>query len=183
MDKKELRRLFKARLKEADPADLRKTDAIIAGRVLAQPEVRDANMIFTYASFGREWDTAILNRTLLAAGKQLCFPLITGEGIMEPRLVTDLSELVEGEYGILAPKENTTLVPTEDIDLLILPGLAFDSKKRRLGRGGGFYDRFLAVYQGVKLAPTRELQMTEALSVDPWDKPADVIVTEARIIR
>lgn len=180
--KKALRLEIKNRLKETDEEKLAQTDAFICGRVMAREEFRTAKCILSFAGFGRELSTRLLNETILASGKQLCLPLITGVGDMEPRLVESLESLVPGAYGILSPSPAAPQVKLSQIDLVILPGLAFDQKRQRLGRGGGYYDRFLQKYDGPTIAPTRELQMVEEVPCEPWDAKPDVIITESRII-
>ena len=129
-----------------------------------------------------ELDTRLLNETILKAGKKLCLPMITGAGTMEPRQVERLEDLLPGAYGILSPSPTAPQININEIDLVILPGMAFDQKRQRLGRGGGYYDRFLQKYSGPTIAPTRELQMTEEVPCEAWDIRPDVVITESRII-
>ena len=180
--KKNLRLEIKNRLKEADPAYLAEIDAFICGRVMAREEFQQANCILSFAGVGRELDTRLLNETILKAGKKLCLPMITGAGTMEPRQVERLEDLLPGAYGILSPSPTAPQININEIDLVILPGMAFDQKRQRLGRGGGYYDRFLQKYSGPTIAPTRELQMTEEVPCEAWDIRPDVVITESRII-
>ncbi len=180
LDKAAARREMKAALKAADPADLARWDREAARTLLDLACFREAELILSYAPFGREFDADLLNREILARGKRLALPLVTGEGRMEARLVEDLAALVSGAYGIREPGPTTQSVSPEAIDLLILPGLAFDPDCFRMGRGGGYYDRYLAIFPGLTVAPTRELQILPAVPRDPWDRAADMVVTEAR---
>ena len=180
--KQEVRQRLKQDLAAASREELAAYDQQIARRALEQPCFQRAAVIFSYAPFGREFNADLLNRAILESGRTLALPLVTGEGLMEARLIRSLEELRPGAYGIREPEPEAQLLLPQQIDLLILPGLAFDGDCYRLGRGGGYYDRYLADFPGFCLAPTRELQMLEAVPRDPWDRPADMALTEQRVL-
>jgi 5-formyltetrahydrofolate cyclo-ligase len=95
----------------------------------------------------------------------------------------DFSELVKGAFGILEPpKENPVLLP-EALDLILVPGLAFDRKMGRLGYGGGFYDRFLAKTKALKIGVAFSFQIVDQLPQDPLDQKVDLILTEEGFFR
>jgi len=177
-----LRQRLKQALREADPAELAAWDQAAAEALLRLPQFREAKRILSYAPFGREFNADLLNRAILAQGKQLALPLVTGDGQMEARLVGSLEELQPGAYGIREPGPESSILPPEEIDLLILPGLAFDEAGYRMGRGGGYYDRYLAKFPGHCIAPTRELQIVPAVPRDPWDQAAELVAAERRIL-
>lgn len=181
-DKAALRSRLKQALRQADPAQLAVWDQRIAQRVLELPAFQQARTILSYAPFGREFNADLLNQAILHQGQVLALPLVTGEGLMEARQVESLDQLRPGAYGIREPGPETQPLLTQQIDLLLLPGLAFDLHCYRMGRGGGYYDRYLAAFSGHTIAPTRELQIVTAVPQDPWDRPADLVVTEERLI-
>lgn len=181
-EKSLLRQEIKAALKAASPEELAAWDAAVAGQVLAHPRFQSAGLILSYAPFGREFNADLLNQAILAQGRSLALPLVTGNGEMEARLVRSLADLQPGAYGIREPGPDCPLLSPEEIDLLILPGLAFDLQCYRMGRGGGYYDRYLARFRGYSLAPTREIQIVPAVPRDAWDKAADLVLTERRSI-
>jgi 5-formyltetrahydrofolate cyclo-ligase len=77
--------------------------------------------------------------------------------------------LPSGRYGIPSPSDATVVSP-ESIDLIIVPGLAFDFSGSRIGRGGGYYDRFLARCPAYRIAPAFECQVRDHIDVNPWDQ-------------
>ena len=182
-EKTTLRNRIKQALREADLTQLAQADQAAVLRVLALPPFQQAQTILSYAPFGREFNADLLNQAILDQGKTLALPLVTGPGQMEARLVESLSQLVPGAYGIREPGPDTPILPPASIDLLLLPGLAFDPACYRMGRGGGYYDRYLARFTGYTIAPTRELQIVPAVPRDPWDRRADLVVTEKRVLR
>jgi len=183
MDKREARALVKARLAAAAPEQLATADRRVAEAFLALPEYASAGTVFCYVSFDQELDSGPILRQVLAEGKRLAVPLIVGPGLMEARLISSLDQLRPGAYGILAPGPETPPVAKAALELIVTPGLAFDQDRWRLGRGGGFYDRWLADFAGLSVGLTREMQMLDGLPHEPWDCRVQILLTEQRVIR
>lgn len=104
---------------------------------------------------------------------------------METRAISDLeSDSLKGRYGILEPKENTQRVPIQDIEVFVVPGIAFDGQGHRLGRGGGYFDRYLAGLKSfqIKIGLAFEIQVCEGLTVDRHDIKVDILITEDRVL-
>ena len=104
------------------------------------PEVLAADTVMVFCGVGREPDTAPLIRTLLERGQKVALPVCLPGRRLEARVISDESQLAPGKFGIPEP---TTPAYDGEIDLVIVPAVAFDAKGRRLGRGGGYYDRFI----------------------------------------
>lgn len=96
--------------------------------------------------------------------------------------VSSLGELIVGERGLLEPDPDRAEPIGEEIDLVLVPGLAFDRNGGRIGYGAGFYDRFLAGTPAVKVALAYSLQLIDAVPVEPHDVPVDRILTEEESI-
>ena len=128
----------------------------IARHLLALPEYRSAGAVFCFVSAGREIDTRPILEQTLADGKMLCVPLCVADGIMELRAIRDLKELFPGAYGILEPPADSPALSPDQIDLAVIPCVTCSREGRRLGRGGGYYDRFLAHYRGAAVLLCRE---------------------------
>ncbi len=147
--------------------------------------VASAQEIYTYVSFGTEVDTLELIRSGLQYGKKIFVPRIIANGMIEFYKIQSLEQLVPGKFGILEPISDEIGVFGERHDqVMIMPGVAFDYNKNRIGYGGGYYDRFLEKHDqeiSPKIALCYELQMIEALEPDEYDKKVDFIVTEQRI--
>ena len=120
----------------------------------------------------------------LARGKKVFLPRWTGQGFGFARIASR-SELVAGRYGILEPIGDVGLSDADRQDLVVfVPGVVFDSRGNRLGRGRGGYDRLLAQFNVSELAVglAYECQIIEAVPVQPWDRRMHFVVTENRTI-
>jgi 5-formyltetrahydrofolate cyclo-ligase len=111
----------------------------VRARALELPELAAAGTVMLFASFRSELDTAPLAAWVLRAGKTLCLPRVLGPRRMAAFRVDDLAaDLVPGKWGIPEPREGLPEVPPETLDLVFVPGSAFDEEGRRCGYGGGF---------------------------------------------
>ncbi len=154
------------------------SDAAIVRRVLEAEAYRRARTVFAFVGRGREIDTRLLLERTLSDGKRLCVPLCTGPGVMECREVLDLSVLRPGAYGIPEPPPDAPVVPPEDIDLAIIPCAGAAADGRRLGRGGGYYDRFLSQFSGEALLLCRETLLRPDIPQEPHDIRIPAVMTE-----
>ena len=135
-------------------------DRAIARHLLALPEYRSAGAVFCFVSAGREIDTRPILEQTLADGKMLCVPLCVADGIMEP------------------PADSPALSP-DQIDLAVIPCVTCSREGRRLGRGGGYYDRFLAHYRGAAVLLCRERLLRQEIPFGVHDYPIPWVLTEA----
>ena len=135
-------------------------------------------MLLLYCGMGTEPDTLRLLPPLLSAGKALCLPRCLPGNQLEARLVQGNSQLVRHPYGMLEPGPDCPVIPPEQIDLALIPGLAFDRQGGRLGRGGGYYDRWLTGFSGVTVALCRDGLLLDAVPRLPHDIRVELIVTE-----
>jgi len=116
------------------------------------------------------------------AKKDFCFPKIEGKNLV-PYLVEDLEkDFKKGKFGVKEPiEERCKRIKEENLDLVIVPGLAFDYQKNRLGRGAGFYDRFLKKVKKPKIGVAFNFQVLESLPYLSHDEKIDILVTETEI--
>ena len=154
-------------------------DRAIARHLLALPEYRSAGAVFCFVSAGREIDTRPILDQTLADGKMLCVPLCVADGIMELRAIRDLKELFPGAYGILEPPADSPALSPDQIDLAVIPCVTCSREGRRLGRGGGYYDRFLAHYRGAAVLLCRERLLRQEIPFGVHDYPIPWVLTEA----
>ena len=159
---------------------------LLSGRIVAAildlPTYQEADAVLAYASFGTELQTDELLRRVLDDGKELVLPRVErgGLGFYEVR---DLArDLTPGTWGIREPGPDRC--PPADaggVGFALIPGVAFDRRARRLGYGGGYYDRLLAggLPEGTPLVSGAfEVQIVDGVPTDPHDAPVDVVVTE-----
>jgi 5-formyltetrahydrofolate cyclo-ligase len=163
------------------PADyLAESDRGIFEIITKMPEFTEARTIFSYYSLGREPNTVKLLEYALRLGKTVTLPVCFKGGVMEARAVNSLNELSESWYHLLEPLSSTHVVPPEELDFIVVPALAFDLEGYRLGRGGGYYDRFLAKTRAFTAGITRERLLYEILPREAHDVPVRCVVTEKR---
>ena len=155
-------------------------------RALELPELAAAGTVMLFASFRTELDTMPIAEWVLRAGKTLCLPRVLGPRRMAAYRVTDLAaDLAPGKWDIPEPREGPPEVPPEAIDLVFVPGSAFDEEGRRCGYGGGFYDNYLPLTRpGTPwVALAFEAQLVPRIDCEDHDLPVTAIVTERRVIR
>ena len=144
-----------------------------------QREGFDAVML--YLSMRSEVETLGLLEALLDSGKQVCAPVVDTEQLaLIPRRIQNLeTELVRHSYGMLEPSAACPLFPAEHLQLIVVPGIAFDRNGYRLGYGKGFYDRFLArCPHAVAIGLAYRVQLVEDTFPQEWDVPVQHIFTE-----
>ncbi|MDR1483400.1 MAG: 5-formyltetrahydrofolate cyclo-ligase [Planctomycetaceae bacterium] len=188
VDKLSLRKIMRAKLREylGDKIDLRLELSVRIWDLLYQlDEFKRAevdNSLMVYLNFQEEVETV----------RFVKLPVIIPfcrDGEIVPFRLFSFEELEYGVYGILSPKfefcaERGRLLPSELVKVVIVPGLAFDATGNRLGRGKGFYDRFISNLpeSTITIAICYEFQVHESIPVTESDKPVNIIVTENRII-
>ena len=144
-----------------------------------QSEGFDAVML--YLSMRSEVETDGLLERLLHAGKHVCAPVAdTDQNRLIPRRIQgSKTELVRHRYGMLEPNNTCPIFPSVKLQLVIVPGIAFDSKGYRLGYGKGFYDRFLAeCSHAIPIGLAYQVQVVEDTFPQVWDVPVKHIFTE-----
>ena len=144
--------------------------------LISSPFYKTATNIFVYVSTEDEVDTRTLIEKMLSDGKTLSAPKCTEKGIMKACGFSQISELVPDKFGILAP----TGKEVGQIDLILVPGVAFSQKLHRLGYGGGYYDRFLKENDAITCGLFFEEQKGEFLC-EEHDVSLDFIITDTKI--
>lgn len=182
MHKKELRSLIREKRKSI-PLDRKKElDTIIQKSIISQPKFKSSHIIMTYVALNEEVSTDLLIEEAFREGKRIVVPYCNENSKIGLAEICSLEELKVGAFGIREPLEICRdNIREELIDLVIVPGVAFDKEGNRLGMGKGFYDRFLqtAKSHSYWIAPTYECQMVESIPLEEHDLPVDMIVTEA----
>lgn len=176
-----LRKQIKSRLSEIRPQQRQIASQQAQSLACQLSWYQPSGVIMVFLSMPSEIDTWPLIRKCFADNKIVCVPRVEWQDrrIRPVGLVSLDAPLAEARYGCLEPVDGP-VVAVEDIDLVIVPGLAFDLQGNRLGRGAGFYDRFLG--QEACRARTAgygyHLQVVPCVPSGPNDRPVDAIVTE-----
>ena len=126
----------------------------------------------------READIRPLLREILISGRTLALPRCGKDGAMAFHRVTAPEQLIEGPYHLMEPPASLPVVPPEAIRLMLVPLEAADPRLNRLGKGGGYYDRYLPMAANALLCGVAlRYQLTEAVPTAPHDRPLDVLAT------
>lgn len=158
----------------------------IKKRLFNLPEFKGAHAILFYAAFGSEVPTHEMMQEAIEMGKKIILPITDVEKKhLILREVRDLSSLEKNKYGIPEPSpENTLHYEPGLIDLVIVPGIAFDPYGHRIGYGGGYYDRFLKKLKPSipKIGIAFDVQVVPKIPKEEYDLPVDKITTESLVI-
>lgn len=157
--------------------------ALVYERIVALSEWNAAGSVFLFAPLAGEPALERLMHTALAGGKRVALPAFdAGTGIYCARQVWRLpDQLVVGKFGAREPLPDCPVVPVGTLDFAVVPGLAFTSDGKRLGRGRGFYDRLLASFRGVSCGAGFDEQIVAGLPVEPHDVKLSYVATPARL--
>jgi len=181
-EKKLLRKEILKRLDQLSGEERRTRSARITEKVIASAEFKAAKTCLFFVSKSYEVDTSELIKETIRQDKRAAVPAFDKA---KPELVAseivDLEcDLEKGSFGILVPRsECIRQVKEEEIDLVFVPGLAFDESNHRLGHGGGYYDRFLSKNTHFKtIGLAFNFQILPKLPVSPHDVPVNKVITD-----
>ncbi|MEQ8844832.1 MAG: 5-formyltetrahydrofolate cyclo-ligase [Phycisphaerales bacterium] len=185
-DKADLRQRMRHAM-ETLPADqTRSKAAALAERALAWQPLARARRVMVYLSMSGEAGTGELIARLLEAEVEVAAPRIDWDTrTISPAQIRDpLADVVEGRLSVPEPAPHAPGLEIGSIDVVLVPGLAFDLRGFRLGRGAGFYDRFLADKRrrGLSLGYGFEAQIAGRVPTEPHDARLDALVTERRLL-
>ncbi|MCD4740464.1 5-formyltetrahydrofolate cyclo-ligase [archaeon] len=152
---------------------------LIKKHLINSPEWNHAKTIMLYIAIKSEVKTTRIIKTALNQGKTVLVPKIKNRKIIPVKLKT-LANLENSTYGVPIP--SNAQESKEKIDLIIVPGIAFDCKGNRIGYGGGYYDKFLKKQDAQTIALAYEEQLLQEIKSEPHDQKVKKIITEKRII-
>lgn len=175
MTKTEARAKARALWRSQSPETLRAMGARMCAALFGMPLWRQARTVLCYLPLPGEPDLDAVVSRALAEGKRLAAPRVVGDGCMEWPLLRREGEWTAGAYGIREPTGGELFDPAgaDAGTLVLVPCLASDKTGVRLGRGGGYYDRFLAQYKGKRLLVCPRALVWDTLPHDPWDARFD----------
>lgn len=135
-----------------------------------------------YADFKKEVETSEIFEALKRGGKEVVYPRIHHKKkILEFFKVDDLESLKKASYAILEPHPLNKKVSHGQIDVIVVPGVAFDHYGYRLGYGKGYYDRLLKKMDAKKIGLAFDFQRIKRMPRDRWDQAVDILVTEKKV--
>lgn len=182
---KEEKILLRKHIREAerllDDAYIQKAGDIICRRLLALPEYEKASSVFCFASMPRELPTGLFLKQALLDGKQVCVPACRKDGIMDLKQIFSLSELIPGYYNIPEPGPLAPSMDPRQISFAVVPCLTCSMSGGRLGRGGGYYDRFLSAYRGFAVMICMDRLISDRIPLEEHDIRIPNVITEERM--
>ena len=181
--KKALRKTVREMAAKLDPAYCKEADRAIFRAVTGLAEYKRADTIFCFVGTEQEIDTSLVLRHALSHGKRVAVPKCVARGVMTACLIRSMTDLQKGSYGILEPGEGAAVIGPEEIDLGVIPCCTCSKSGRRLGYGGGYYDRYLERMNGTKALICRGKIMRDDIPVEEHDQGVDVVISEEGVWR
>ncbi|HOQ07146.1 MAG TPA: 5-formyltetrahydrofolate cyclo-ligase [Clostridiales bacterium] len=188
--KKEIRKYYIERRNRLSEEEVREKSALLSDRICSLEQYKKASVILAYMSFGNEVSTGTFITRCIKDGKTVALPKVEkaeGKGCrLSLYAIKDpVEDVVTGFKGIREPDPSRTkLMDPREIDLAVIPGVAFDAAGIRLGYGAGCYDRLLPMLRQdcVKIGAAFEIQLADVLPAEKHDFRLDAVVTERRTI-
>jgi len=182
MPKKPIRDRMLTLRSQCDQALCHVSGCKIQERFMALALFESAQCLALYSPIRNEVDTSLVAEAALIAGKVAVYPRVEGESLVFQR-VTDSAHLVPGAFKVPEPRHGEVIPPAE-IDLCLVPGIAFDRKGHRRGYGRGFYDRFMVSCreQMPRVGFGYDFQIVDCLPTGEYDQTLSMIVTETRLL-
>lgn len=180
-NKSYIRRLIKSKKNELDLNLKEHMDKSIYNKVINSKEYKNSKTIFVYVSTNSEVNTHQMIERFLEDGKIVCIPKVISKDFgMKAVIIKSFADLELGHYNILEPNNNCKDILKNNIDLVFVPGLAFDKMGGRIGYGGGFYDKYLKDLSTKvkKIGLCYEFQILKDIPMESFDIRINKIVTE-----
>ena len=184
MTKKNLRQHHRLMRDQISKQTASQNSASIYTRLIQMSLYQSAQNIACYVSIKNEVDTQQIIQNALMQKKQVGVPITQSDGIMEFQTLTNTNELQKVHHGLLEPTTNPQkIISPRKFDLAIVPGIAFDRQGHRIGSGGGYYDRYLAQTNAIRIGLAYDFQLLENIPTEPHDLKMDWVITENESIQ
>lgn len=177
-DKRLIRKIFINKREALSEEERRELSQRIVKNLLSLGALERANTLLMFCPHRGEPDITPLFSWALSKGKRLALPKVEGNELKLLKVKED-TQFVEGAFCIREPAEGEEVQPQE-VDLALVPGIAFDRQGYRIGYGRGYYDRLLGKLGGLKVGVCYQFQLLEEVPRDSWDVPVDLVVTEEK---
>lgn len=184
MPKKALRRDLLARRRAMDQAAWQTASKAAQQRLADLELFQQAGCIALYSPIQQEVDTELLFTTARSTGKRVLYPVVCGNNL-QFREVSEIGQRTAGAFGILEPCNVGEDHSLAAVDLIVVPGVAFDLQGHRIGFGKGYYDRCLSQHQkhGTLIGLCHDFQLLEQVPAEGHDIRMQYIVTDTRIVQ
>ncbi len=183
-EKQKVRKTIKTSLEQLSEEKRVEYTNQISAQLFELIEWKQAKVIGITIAIPPEIPTLHMIEQAWREGKEVVVPKCNPENkTMQFKKITTFEQLESVYSGLLEPVESTLEINADEIDLLIVPGLAFTKEGYRLGFGGGYYDRFLSKYNGPTIALAYECQLIDELPIELHDIPVQLVVTNHKVFR
>jgi 5-formyltetrahydrofolate cyclo-ligase len=184
-EKQDLRVELRSRLASIDPARRREASQTACMRLLGLDAIRNASVVMLYLPLATELDVTPVAIRSFQHNQTVCVPKVDwARRDMSPIEISSFDDHVMDidEHGLRTPRDGR-LLPPNLIDLIVVPALAYDLRGRRLGRGGGYYDRFLPRLRrnATLVGLAFDEQIIDEVPVNDADVAVDIVITDRRI--
>ena len=173
MSKSELRQQIREKKRQFTRQQLDELSLSVLDRL--RPRLRDAHIVLAYYSLPDEVNTHQLIDELVAEGKTVLLPKVLDDETMKLRRYTGRQDLSEGSFHIMEPV-GEPFSDYSEIELALIPGMAFDAQGNRLGRGKGYYDRFLRAMSVRTIGVCFDFQRVDEVPTDENDVAVDEVI-------
>lgn len=188
--KKQIRREKLKIRREMNIEEKSNYDKIIKDKFFESSFYKESENIFIYISYDSEINTKDIITRAIKEGKKIYVPRTEfSTKLMNAVIIENFDNLVESRYGILEPKKDEPFIDPNDLDLIVVPGVAFDKNGGRVGYGAGYYDRYFKRINNenkskiVKLALAYDFQLMDKVPTDEEDVLIDAVMTEKQFIK
>lgn len=165
-------------------------DKIIKDKFFESSFYKESENIFIYISYDSEINTKDIIMRAIKEGKKIYVPRTEfSTKLMNAVRIENFDNLVESRYGILEPKKDEPFIDPNDLDLIVVPGVAFDKNGGRVGYGAGYYDRYFKRINNenkskiIKLVLAYDFQLIDKVPTDEEDVLIDAVMTEKQFIK
>ncbi|MBF0571830.1 MAG: 5-formyltetrahydrofolate cyclo-ligase [Candidatus Omnitrophica bacterium] len=180
MEKASLRKNYLKLLKEQNKEDRLRKSRLIAEQFWKLPAIQKAESIMFYVSMPGEVDTLAMIDKAIFSGKRVALPIVEkNQRKLIPTVISSMEDAHKGTYGIAEPQYDPDKeLDLKDLDVVVVPGLAFDRLHNRLGRGAGYYDRFLSILPQTvtTVGLAFDFQLTDCLPTEAHDMRLNQII-------
>lgn len=176
-EKTEIRRQMRSMRRALSGEEQKRAADGVYAQIMRMESYRSARTVMAYAAVRGELSLERVMEDIRASGRRLALPRCGEGGEMDACLVTERRQLRQGAYGIWEPDEGCPLVPPEEIDLVLIPGTAFDRAGGRIGQGGGYYDRYIIQTRAVRVGICHGFALVNRIPTEKHDVRMDAVVT------
>jgi 5-formyltetrahydrofolate cyclo-ligase len=184
MPKTKLRKSMLEKRKKLSAEERKDASFHIQQTLLGSEVYISAKNMVLYSAIHNEVDFNLVINDALTSGREVFLPVVAELGLIF-RQVKDACSLRKGSFGILEPPALNSVISLEKVDMVVVPGIAFDLQGQRVGYGKGFYDKVLHALEGSGklIAVCYDFQLVDDIAGEPHDVLVDMIITEKRIVR